>query len=146
MKTMMQIEQFKGSGFITMIRSKLYELLLSPLPSDNLPLEVDRVSQFTAYFNNRMYILLMWIQRPKERSAESKLRLQFFLNDMEHHFVDPYVDRQTRHAFCWLKAYLKVYPIVGEKNRFVIAHQMVARVYKAVGIDLPWLLRGYQDE
>ena len=146
MKTMMQIEQFKGSGFITMIRSKLYELLLSPLPSDNLPLEVDRVSQFTAYFNNRMYILLMWIQRPKERSAESKLHLQFFLNDMEHHFVDPYVDMQARHAFRWLNAFLKVYPIVGEKNRFVIAHQMAARVYKAVGVDLPWLLRGYQDE
>ncbi len=146
MKTMMQIGQFRGSGFITMLRSKLYELLLSPLTSDNLPLEVDREAQFTAYFNNRMYILLMWIQRPREKSERSKLHVELFLHDMEHHFVDPYVDQKARHAFRWLKAFVRIYPNVEKKNRFVTAHQMVARIYRAVGIELPWVLRGYQDE
>lgn len=145
MKTVMQIGQFKGSGIITMIRSKLYELLLSQIPTDNLPLEVDRESQFTAYFNNRMYVLLMWIQKPGERSSESKTRLGFFLKDMEHHFMDPYVDKKARHAFRWLRAFLRVYPLVGKKNRYVTAYKMVTRVYQAVNITLPWVLRGYED-
>ena len=147
MKTLNQKREVKVDsrrGLIALVCNKINNILsfpsgLAPLGysgHDEVTLEVDREGQFAAYVHNRMNILLIWIQHMSKRDiTEHKRHLEFFLHDMEHHFVDPYVDKKLRVAFRWIKVYIKIYPAVFKKDRTQRAYEMVGRIYEALGIE-----------
>lgn len=130
------IKGFEGiaKGIVTLICSNLYNVVSSGQLARLESLEVDRDAQFAAYVNNRMNLLFMWIQRVQKKDlTASKQHMGFFLHDMEHHFVDSYVEKRIRNAFRWLKAYVKVYPNKFD-HRSSRAFEMMALVYEALGI------------
>lgn len=138
-------------GWVVFVCNNIYKIISSAsrlalfqsegsLTKKRALLEIDREGQFAAYVNNRMNILIMWIQhRSKLVSGDIKQHLQYFLHDMEHHFVDPHVDKNLRDAFRWLRIYIKTYPACTElkQDRKQRAFEMAARVYEAVGISFP---------
>lgn len=144
MKTINQEAEVKVGGgrrFIAFICNKINILLSSPYrPSfpeakSEDAIEVDRDGQFAAFVHNRINILVMWIQRISKRDVtEEKRHLMFFLHDMEHHFVDPHVDKKLRDAFRWIRIYIKIYPAVCKKDRKERAFEMIRRVYEAIGV------------
>lgn len=144
-------------GVVSFICNNIYKLLsypFDPLSEQSTPseaseapaLEVSREGQFQAYVNNRMNILVMWVQHMKLREINTaKQHLEFFLYDMEHHFVDPYAGREIRNAFRWLKVYVRIYPEVFRKNRAQRAYEMIASIYDALGFKFPLAEREDHD-
>jgi hypothetical protein len=128
-------------GFIAFVCRSIYTILSTSFErfgfaadeSGASPLEVDRDGQFRAFVNNRMYILILWVQRPVKRREH----LEFFLHDMAHHFVDPYVGKEIRAAYRWIRAYVKAYPNVSKKDRTQRAFEMIARIYESLGMEYP---------
>src|SRR3989338_1049914 len=143
-----EISERRGKGFIVFICNKIYNLIskysesveLLPASSsvtNDTCVEIDREGQFEAYVHNRMSILLMWIQNTSKTGrniSARKQQMMFFLHDLEHHFIDPYVDQKVRDAFRWLRIYIKVYPLASKKDRTQRAYEMVARIYEGLGI------------
>lgn len=136
-----------GRRFIAFVCKKIYDLIAIPsifslsssdyVPEEDLPIEVDREGQFSAYVHNRMNVLMIWIQHRttvKELQA-AKQHLSYFLYDMEHHFVDSLADKRIRDAFRWIRRFIKVYPAVFEKDRSQRAYEMVARIYEGLDIE-----------
>lgn len=145
MKTMNEPVEVKvegGKRFIAFICNKIDILLSSStrfLPrfesNKEEAIDIDREGQFAAFVHNRISILVMWIQRRTQRDiTENKRHLQFFLHDMEHHFVDPHVEKRLRDAFRWIRVYIKIYPDVFKKDRKEKAYEMIRRIYEAIGI------------
>lgn len=145
-ETRVNVETEMGKGLIVFICNQLNKLLSygtainSFVPNAQVSrLEVDRDEQFDAYVNNRLFVLIMWVRSVKQRknTASGKQHLEFFLHDMEHHFVDPHAGKEVRDAFRWLKAYVKVYPHVSKKDKTQKAYEMIKTVYEALGIKFP---------
>ncbi|MSR77591.1 MAG: hypothetical protein EXS63_05130 [Candidatus Omnitrophica bacterium] len=109
---------------------------------DNFPhITLDREEQFEAYFNNRMAVLLLWIECPKNRDEKSKLQMEFFFHDLEHHFVEAHASKDIRKAFLWLKAYIHTHPRFGKKYQSFLAFEMMTKIYQVIGIRLPSALQ-----
>lgn len=90
---------------------------------------------FSGWFNNRMAIILMAIQHLKRKDAQAILRIEFFLEDVEHHFTDSHAPKWVRNAFRYLKSYFKVYPEVTLWQSYR-AVEMIARIYESLGLKL----------
>lgn len=90
---------------------------------------------FLSYFNNRMTVLLMALQRVRPMAERARLHLALFLEDLEHHFVASDAPRSSRSPLRWLKAFLRVYPKVGTRD-LKKAFEMVVRVYALFGLRL----------
>lgn len=141
----LNMTETKKKGVVAFICKNIYTLMssgcerLRSYSEDQVePVEIDRDDQFNAYVHNRMNILIMWVQHLKPRDvSEAKRHLDFFLHDMEHHFVDPYAPRELRKAYQWIRAYIKVYPAVTKKDRTQKAFEMIERVYQSIGIEFP---------
>jgi len=86
---------------------------------------------FKGWFNNRMMVILMLMQDIRRRESRSMLRAEFFLEDVEHHFVKPSSGREIRNAFRWMRRYLKQYPQVTREHSRKALDQ-VSRIYDAV--------------
>jgi len=87
---------------------------------------------FWGWFNNQMALLLMLIQCVRPRMPKLLLKIEFFLRDVEHHYLPPKAGASVRGAFRYLEGYFRVYPRVTreESNRAV---RMVGRIYAAFG-------------
>ncbi|MCM8776387.1 MAG: hypothetical protein NC930_08610 [Candidatus Omnitrophica bacterium] len=95
---------------------------------------LDAEDLFRGWFNNHMTIIFMAIQSVRERDAKTMMRMQFFLQDVEHHYIRTCASRPTREAFRYLSRYFKVYPHVnGRQCRRAV--EMVARIYQAIGYE-----------
>ena len=90
---------------------------------------------FLSYLNNRMTVLLLAIQRVRPMPVRSRLHLGLFLEDLQHHFVASDAPRSSRSALRWLKAFVRVYPQVCQKD-LRKAYEMVERVYALFGLRL----------
>lgn len=88
-----------------------------------------------AWFNNRMMILLMYIQYVRRLDTRNMLKSVFFLEEIEHHFIEGGAPYPIRNAFRYLKRYLTVYPRVTKKH-CERAYEMVARIYAGMGYEL----------
>ena len=92
---------------------------------------------FTAYFNNRMMVLLLLIEHPGiSRDVLSVRRQRFFLEDLYHHFLPSGCPSRYRKAFEWLFRFLDIYPDVTPR-RIYEAIRMVGLIYEAFGLELP---------
>ena len=88
---------------------------------------------FRGWFNNHMTIVLLALQNPRLRTSETIYRIRFFLQDIEHHFVDSHAPKSTRDSFRYLKRYFCIYPVVTESHcRRAI--EMVGRIYQVLGL------------
>lgn len=93
---------------------------------------------FRAYFNNKMWLLLMMIEHPEiSRKALSIEHRKMFLEDLYHHFLPSKCLSKYRHAFEWLFRFLEAYPQKVTPRRIYQALQMVSLVYEALGLELP---------
>jgi len=87
---------------------------------------------FEGWFNNHMMILLMAIQLAEKTAEGMKGNVGFFLEDLEHHYMDSRSGKEVWDAFRWLRAYLRVYPGF-TKDHSRRALEMVGRIYDAIG-------------
>ena len=62
------------------------------------------------------------------------LRIEFFLDDLEHHYIDSHAEKPVRDAFRYLRRFLKIYPQVKPEHA-CRAFQMVGRIYGALGLN-----------
>lgn len=99
---------------------------------ETLESEKETGALFRAWFNNRMTVLLILIHHIQQRDPRMILKIDFFLTDIEHHFVDSHAGKPYRYAFSYLHRYLKVYPAVTYKGSHK-AVEMVRRIYEALG-------------
>jgi hypothetical protein len=90
---------------------------------------------FWAWFNNRMTVVLIAVQSVRLRDSQSMMRIRFFLDDLEHHFVDGHAAKTVWDAFRYLKRYFEVYPKVTLKQ-CKRALEMVGRIYAILGMNL----------
>lgn len=105
--------------------------------SDSLPKgQLNVAVRFHGWFNNRMCLLLMMIENVKPRDLRSIFKLEFFLDDIEHHFVPTHSPRYVWGAFRYLKRFLRLYPRIKTRH-LVVALKMTARIYEAVGMPVP---------
>lgn len=92
---------------------------------------------FTAYFNNRMMVLLMLVEHPGiSRDVLSVERQRFFLKDLYHHFLPSGCPSKYRKAFEWMFRFLDIYPDITPR-RIYQAIQMIELIYEAFGLELP---------
>lgn len=89
---------------------------------------------FQGWFNNQMTILLFALQSPKPLGRDAVKRLQFFLYDLEHHFLRGLQEAGVRRALRYLKCFLCAYPIVSMKHAPSVVRS-VARIYEAAGLE-----------
>lgn len=88
-----------------------------------------------AWINNRMFPILALMQLIHETDPSVLAQAQFFLTDIEHHFMRTDIPVPVGQAFRYLSCYLGVYPNVSiEDSRRAIA--MIKRIYEALGIEL----------
>ena len=105
--------------------------------SGNLHREkLDVVVRFHGWFNNRMCLLLMMIENVKPRDLRSIFKLEFFLDDIEHHFIPTHSSRYVWGAFRYLKRFLRLYPRIKTRH-LAVALKMTFRIYEAVGMPVP---------
>lgn len=97
--------------------------------------DMDIETLFEAWFNNRMTVILMAIQCPRSKNPESAAKTRFFLEDIEHHYVDPHAPKAVRNAFRYLRRYFAVYPNACREHSEE-ATEMVERIYEALGLRL----------
>ena len=91
--------------------------------------------QCLCWFNNHMTVILMAIQYIHGREAPTIAGIEFFLHDIEHHFIRIEAGQAVRHAFRYLKRYFKCYPRVTPKHS-KRAVEMVRRIYSSLGLEL----------
>ena len=86
---------------------------------------------FWGWFNNHMAMILLAIECRRIRETRSMIRIELFLNDIEHHFIESDVPKQVRDAFRWIKRYFRVYPAVTIRQSEKAA-RMLGTIYAAV--------------
>ncbi|HNV86707.1 MAG TPA: hypothetical protein PKL97_07065 [Candidatus Omnitrophota bacterium] len=98
----------------------------------SIPADTKWQRLFDGWFNNHMMILLMAIQMPGKMAAEMRGNVGFFLDDLEHHYVDSRAGKNVWDAFRWFRAYLRVYPdFTRDYSRRAL--EMMGRIYGAMG-------------
>ncbi len=101
---------------------------------------------FSAYLNNKLFIFLMWMQKPNAKtvSEEKRQALTCFLFDLQHHFMPPALQYKYRHIYRWLKICVTKYPNVQLKHRLT-AIKMCERIYQAFGLQLKFDGPGWRE-
>jgi hypothetical protein len=82
-----------------------------------------------------MTLLLGAIQFVKEQDTSFMYRRELFIDDLEHHFIEPHADALVFDALHWLKEYLRRYPRV-MKSECLEALQKVRVIYDFFGLPL----------
>jgi hypothetical protein len=95
---------------------------------------------FIGWFNNKMMLILLWIQSPRPRSEASRTKLIFFLDELYHHFMSRSLQGDETRTIQWLKLFLARCPLVAPRHR-LNAFKMCARIYRAYGLE--FRLAGY---
>ena len=90
---------------------------------------------FRSWFNNRMFVVLMMIQRVRRKDAKVIAGAVQFLHDLEHHYFSSNQSKNLRNALEYLRLYFSVYPEVKEKNSRK-AFIMIQRIYDELGMEL----------
>ena len=101
---------------------------------DNLEHSIEIENRYKAWVNNKIMILSLIISTDKVRNQDVLLRNEFFLEELEHHFMGIDVDKSVWRAFSYLKKYLKKFPHSSLRQRH-IAIEMLALIYQELGFD-----------
>ncbi len=88
--------------------------------------------RYSAWVNNKVMALMLAIQSNKTRDSRSILKHEFFLEEIEHHFVDCHANSKVWRAFSYLKRYLRTYP-QGTANHQKTALRMLRLIYEELG-------------
>lgn len=94
----------------------------------------DSKSRYEAWVNNRVMALSMTIQVNKRRVERSLLRHEFFLDEIEHHFINCYSGKKVWNAFRYLRLYLRSYPHMKPRHQQK-ALEMLDRIYTTLGFE-----------
>lgn len=93
-------------------------------------------SLFSAYFNNRMMMLLFLIEHPAiARDQLSIEKQKAFLHDPYHHFLPQDSPAKYHRAFAWLRLFLDHWEEARPRRIYRAIH-MVGLVYEAFGMKL----------
>lgn len=92
-------------------------------------------NKFHAWVNNRMAVILMDVERPRKRTREYVMKAHWFLENLEHHFIDPYTTKSVRDAFRYLFRYLFVKEETRKKHSST-AKAMIKTIYAELGYEL----------
>ncbi|PIQ87540.1 MAG: hypothetical protein COV74_00265 [Candidatus Omnitrophica bacterium CG11_big_fil_rev_8_21_14_0_20_45_26] len=65
---------------------------------------------FIEWYLDRMTVMLLWIQKPIQKSQEAIQRQLFFMEELERCFVPPHLKTGLVKSFQWIRDYLKKYP------------------------------------
>ncbi|OGX03763.1 MAG: hypothetical protein A3G87_08510 [Omnitrophica bacterium RIFCSPLOWO2_12_FULL_50_11] len=113
-----------------MVINKSLKTCIEKNQTDFLSLHAELLLQ--AWFANKMTIPILWIQSGKRIPEGSLNRIFYFLEELEHHFLDR-VGGDYSSLVEWLKEYFKRHPEVSPKERFR-ALKMYARIFRAFGL------------
>ena len=89
---------------------------------------------FKGWLNNRMAILIMLVECRKLRDPKRVLRINFFLEDLRHHYMPSNIEDSVQEAFDYLREFFNDYPAVTDQQ-CQKALEMVNRVYNALGYE-----------
>lgn len=89
---------------------------------------------YRAWVNNRVSALLLTIQRSEMKDMELSLKHEFFLEEIEHHFVDSHAGVRVWRAFNYLRRYLKCDSDAKASHR-IGALRMLGLIYERLGFD-----------
>ena len=90
--------------------------------------------KYQAWVNNKVQVLTLTIQRDQIRDAHSLLKHEFFLEEIEHHFIDSHAGRRVWRAFDYLKRYLR-HCSHTKTNHRKGALKMLSLIYGELGFD-----------
>ena len=97
--------------------------------------EVEPVGKkYQAWVNNKVQALTLTIQRNRVRDIQSLLKHEFFLEEIEHHFMDCQAGHRVWRAFHYLKRYLRNCPHEKANHR-KSALKMLGLIYGELGFD-----------
>jgi len=88
--------------------------------------------RYRAWVNNKVTVLIWVIERNKPRDSRSMLKHEFFLEEIEHHFMDCHASYRAWRAFRYLRGYLKSYPHA-KVNHQRTALAMLRLIYEELG-------------
>lgn len=90
--------------------------------------------KYQAWVNNRVAALLLAIEKTKACDELSLLKHEFFLDEIEHHFMDGHAGSRVGRAFQYLRRYLKHDPSAKAGHRRG-ALKMLGVIYGQLGFD-----------
>lgn len=126
-KSMLQIT----SG-LSLLLYKGASMLNSGVVADSQAVRVEGL--FKGWLNNRMAVLLMYVQSRKTRDPRCIDRVIFFLEDLRHHYMPVNIDDSVTEAFDYMHNYFMDYPAVSQ-DQSDKAIEMINRIYVALGYD-----------
>jgi hypothetical protein len=88
--------------------------------------------RYQAWVHNKIMALAWLIQRNKSKDKRGLLRHEFFLDEIEHHFMDCDAECKVWKAFRYLRLYLRTYPQKKLRHRDK-ALEMLELVYERLG-------------
>src|SRR3989338_6153942 len=94
----------------------------------------DVSSRWMGWVNNRMTMLIWDLQRNRLKDRRLLLKHEFFLEDLEHHFMDCHAEPKIWKAFCYLQRYLKTYP-QAKPAHVKKALKMLSLIYEQLGFE-----------
>ncbi len=101
--------------------------------------------RYRAWVNNKVQALTLTIQTNRVNNIHSLLKHEFFLEEVEHHFMDSHAGHRVWRAFLYLKRYLKLYPHA-RANHQKGAMKMLELIYGQLGFDGRKISSTAQDE
>ena len=114
-----------------MIINKTLKTCIEKDNSDFLNLQAG--SLLEGWFANKMTIAILWIQSGRRIPEDSLRRIFYFLEELEHHFINR-AEKDYLGLIQWLKEYFRKHPEVSAKERFR-AIKMYARIFRAFGLE-----------
>ncbi len=92
-------------------------------------------TRYRAWVNNKVAGLIWTIQRGGEGDERGFLRHLFFLDEIEHHFIDSHARRAVWRALDYLRRYFNAE--AGSKDRHRgKALEMVSLIYEELGLEV----------
>ncbi len=88
--------------------------------------------RYRAWVNNRMMVLAWDLKRNRAKDSHTLLKHAFFLEELEHHFMDCHAEPRIWRAFYYLQLYLAAYPQV-KWGRVETAMKMLGLIYERLG-------------
>ena len=90
--------------------------------------------RYRAWVNNKVLALYLTIDRNRPREIQCLLKHEFFLEEIEHHFMDSHAGYRIWRAFNYLKCFLKsdAYTKVIHRKG---ALRMLGLIYERLGFD-----------
>ncbi len=90
--------------------------------------------KYQAWVNNKIQVLTLTIQRNQARDIRILLKHEFFLEEIEHHFMDCHAGHRVWRGFLHLKRYLRNCPHAKTTHRRG-ALKMLGLIYGELGFD-----------